>query len=82
MRSHVKSLEHSYAILECGALQEIGPHGVDHREQDEGQRHSRSVSLNVSRVREHNTLKLKSSSGGYLKPLHCCCDALGENVSL
>lgn len=36
MRSHVKSLECSYAVLECGALQETGPHGVDHREQHEG----------------------------------------------
>lgn len=40
MRSRAKSLERSYAVLECGALQEIGPHGVDHREQNEGQWHN------------------------------------------
>lgn len=42
MRSHVKSLERSYAVLECGALQEIGPHGADHREQNKGQWHNLS----------------------------------------
>ena len=29
--------------LECGALQEIGPHGVDHREYNEGQWHNLST---------------------------------------
>lgn len=42
MRSHVKSPEYSSAVLECGALQETGPHGADHREQSEGQRLSPS----------------------------------------
>lgn len=53
MRSHVKSLERSYAVLECGALQEIGPHGVYHREQNEGQWHRLSAQLDVSSAPQH-----------------------------
>lgn len=63
MRSHVKSLERSNAVLECGALQEIGPHGVDHREQNGGQWHNlSSVSLfNSIRVLFYSTIRARLS---------------------